>query len=313
MAWDNFKRITFRKKKDTPGGLWMKCDGCGAMVYKKRVEEKLHVCPECNFHFAISSKNRIKFLLDTDSLEETHADMAPCDPLKFTGNTPYVERLAKAQKHTGLKDAAIVGRARIKGREIAFGVTDSRFLMGSMGSVVGEKISRIAEYATEERLPLIIVSGSGGGARMDEGMISLMQMAKTSAAIGRYKKSGGLFISILTNPTMGGAMASFAALGDIIVAEPKALIGFAGPRVYQSTVRGGKLPPGFQRSEYMLEHGFVDMIVSRTEMRDVFYNLMDYCDINRKKTPAAAEAAKNATRPGKHCHAHEMQRVPARF
>ncbi len=313
MAWDNFKRITFRKKKDTPGGLWMKCDGCGAMVYKKRVEEKLHVCPECNFHFGVSSKNRIKFLLDANSLEEIYADMEPCDPLKFTGNTAYVDRIAKAQKNTGLKDAAIIGRARIKGREIAFGVTDSRFLMGSMGSVVGEKISRIAEYAAKERLPLIIVSGSGGGARMDEGMISLMQMAKTSAAIGRYKKSGGLFISILTNPTMGGAMASFAALGDIIIAEPKALIGFAGPRVYQSTVRGGKLPEGFQRSEYMLEHGFVDLIVSRIEMRDIFYNLMDYCDVNRKKDSAASKAAQKAACTNAPCQKREMEKVSARF
>ncbi|MFH1550664.1 MAG: acetyl-CoA carboxylase, carboxyltransferase subunit beta [Planctomycetota bacterium] len=277
MAWDNFKRITFRKKKDTPGGLWMKCDGCGAMAYKKRVEEKLHVCPECNYHFPISSKNRIRFLLDAGSFEELFTDMAPCDPLKFKGNKPYAERLIKAQKQTGLKDAAIVGRAHIKGREIAFGVTDSRFLMGSMGSVVGEKISRLAEYALAENLPLIIVSGSGGGARMDEGMISLMQMAKTSAAIGRLRNAGGLFISVMTNPTMGGAAASFASLGDVILAEPKSLIGFAGPRVYQSTVRGGQLPEGFQRSEYLLEHGFVDMIVSRIEMRDVLFRLMEYC------------------------------------
>jgi acetyl-CoA carboxylase carboxyl transferase subunit beta len=301
MAWDNFKRITFRKKKDTPGGLWMKCDGCGAMVYKKRVEEKLHVCPDCNYHFPISSSNRIRFMLDPGSWQELFAGLEPCDPLNFKGDKPYAERLAKAQKQTGMRDAALVGRARIKGRDIAFGVTDSRFLMGSMGSVVGEKIARIAEYAAVHDLPLIIVSGSGGGARMDEGMISLMQMAKTSAAIGRFREAGGLFISILTNPTMGGASASFASLGDFIIAEPKSLIGFAGPRVYQSTVRGGKLPEGFQRAEYLLERGFIDIIASRLEMCDLLYNLMEYCWNGSPYSKAAS------------LRAPEFQRDNARF
>ena len=287
MAWDNFKKITFRKKKAIPDGLWMKCEGCGNMVYKKRVEEKMHVCPECNYHFPLSYQNRIKFLLDENSFEEYFADLEPGDPLGFKGVKTYRERLARAQKKTGLKDAAVVGKGGIRGHDIMFAMTDSRFMMGSMGSVVGEKIARIAELARERVLPLVIVCGSGGGARMDEGMISLMQMAKTSAAIGRYKDAGGLFISVLTNPSMGGAMASFASLGDFIMAEPKALIGLAGPRVWKSTVRNQKIPEGFQTSEFMLEHGMVDMVVNRSEMREIISQVIQFCPV-RTHVPATA-------------------------
>jgi acetyl-CoA carboxylase carboxyl transferase subunit beta len=266
----------------------MKCDGCGNSVYKKRVEEKMHICPECNYHFPIAHKHRIKFLLDEGSFEEHFTNLEPTDPLSFRGVKTYQERLDKAQKVTGLKDAAVVGRGRIKGGDVMFAMTDSQFMMGSMGSVVGEKIARTAEAALENRLPLIIVCGSGGGARMDEGMISLMQMAKTSAAIGRYKEAGGLFISILTHPSMGGAMASFASLGDFIVAEPKALIGLAGPRVWGSTVRNQKIPDGFQTSEFMLEHGLVDMIVNRSEMRDVIAQVIQFCPVSIKDRTATA-------------------------
>jgi acetyl-CoA carboxylase carboxyl transferase subunit beta len=287
MAWDNFKRITFRKKKEVSDGLWMKCTGCGSPVYKKRVEEKLHVCPECNYHLPISSTNRIKFLLDEGSFEEYFANLEPTDPLNFQGEKSYRDRLAKAQKATGLRDAAVVGKGRIRGYDIMFAVTDSRFMMGSMGSVVGEKITRIAEAAKESSLPLVIICGSGGGARMDEGMISLMQMAKTSAAIGRYKGAGGLYLSVLTNPSMGGAMASFASLGDFILAEPKALIGLSGPRVWGSTVRNQKIPDGFQTSEFMLEHGLIDMIVNRNEMREILSQIIQFCPV-RIQTPAYA-------------------------
>ncbi|RKY23887.1 MAG: acetyl-CoA carboxylase carboxyl transferase subunit beta [Planctomycetota bacterium] len=292
MAWDNFKKITFRKKKGISDGLWIKCNGCGNMVYKKRVEEKLHVCPECNYHFPISYENRIQFLLDENSFEERFRNLEPTDPLGFKGLKSYSERLAKAQKATGLRDAAVVGSGRIKGHDIMFAMTDSRFMMGSMGSVVGEKITRITEAAHEAGMPLVIVCGSGGGARMDEGMISLMQMAKTSAAMGRYKEAGGLFISVLTNPSMGGAMASFASLGDFILAEPKSLIGLAGPRVWQSTVQNQKIPEGFQTSEFMLEHGLIDMIVNRSEMRDVISQIIQFCPPRIKaQAPEPALAA----------------------
>lgn len=287
MAWDNFKRITFRKKKEVSDGLWMKCNGCGTEVYKKRVEDKLHVCPECNYHFPISSTNRIKFLLDEGSFEEYFANLEPADPLNFQGEKPYRDRLAKAQKNTGLKDAAVVGKGRIRGYDIMFAVTDSRFMMGSMGSVVGEKIARIAEAALETSLPLVIICGSGGGARMDEGMISLMQMAKTAAAIGRYRAAGGLYLSVLTNPSMGGAMASFASIGDFILAEPKALIGLSGPRVWGNAVRNQKIPDGFQTSEFMLEHGHIDMIVNRSEMREILSQIIQFCPV-RISTPSYA-------------------------
>lgn len=275
MAWDGFRRIGFRKKKEMPSGLWIRCLGCENSQYKRLVEERLQVCPECNFHFEISGRERISILLDENSFVEHFEDLAPTDPLNFSARRSYRERLKEAQALTGLKDATIVGTGKLEGREIIFGVSDSRFLRGSMGSVVGEKITRGIEMATRAEVPFIFVSGSGGGARMDEGVLSLMQMSKTSAAISRLDDAGGLFVSVLTNPTMGGAMASFAALGDIVMAEPNALLGFAGPNVIRQTLKV-EIPEGFQRSEFLLEHGFLDMIVSRPEMRKTLILLLDY-------------------------------------
>ena len=267
--------VFFRKKKDMPDGLWTRCDGCKSMVYKKTVEERMYVCPECNYHFRVFSRDRLKLLIDENSLEETWGNMAPCDPLNFKDRITYPERVAAEQQKTGLKEAAIVGKGKINGKEVMVGITDSSFIMGSMGAVVGEKIARLAEKATGLRLPLIIISGSGGGARMQEGVFSLMQMAKTSAAIARFREAGGLYISVLTDPSLGGVMASFASLADIMIAEPKALIGFAGPRVIQETIKRA-LPKGFQTSEFLLEHGFLDMIVHRQDMKKELSRLIDY-------------------------------------
>jgi len=255
-----------RRRRDMPDNLWMQCPTCNKLIYKPKVEEKQNVCPECNFHFEISSEKRIASMLDEGSFEEYFTEVVPTDPLEFVAVRSYRDRLAGAQKRTGLKDGCVVGTGKMEGIPVVFGVSDSRFLRGSMGSVVGEKISRGIELATQRKEPFIFVSGSGGGARMDEGILSLMQMAKTSAALAELDRQGGLFISILTNPTMGGAMASFAALGDIVVAEPGALIGFAGPNVIRETIKA-EIPDGFQTSEFLLEHGFVDNIVDRDQLR----------------------------------------------
>ena len=267
--------VFFRKKRDMPDGLWMRCDGCKNLVYKKNVEERMHVCPECNYHFRIFSRDRLNLLLDENSLEEMWANMQSCDPLNFKDRVTYPERIAAEQEKTGLKEAAIVGKGKINGKAVMIGITDPSFIMGSMGSVVGEKITRITEKASELKLPLILISGSGGGARMHEGVFSLMQMAKTSAAIAKFREAGGLYISILTDPSLGGVMASFASQADIIIAEPKALIGFAGPRVIQETIKR-TLPSGFQTAEFLLEHGFLDMIVHRQDMRKEISRLIDY-------------------------------------
>ncbi len=276
MSWTNgFKRIRFRKKREMPGGLWLRCPGCSNLQYRRAVEEKLNVCPECNYHFEISAPERIAMLLDPGTFEERFGDMAPLDPLGFVARKPYAARLEEAQRATGLRDGCVVGTGKIEGMDLVFGTTDSRFLRGSMGSVVGEKIARCFELALERKQPVVFVSGSGGGARMDEGVLSLMQMAKTAAAIARYGEAGGFFISILTNPTMGGAMASFAALGDVLIAEPKALLGFAGPNVIKETIKAD-LPEGFQTSEFLLEHGFIDMIVSRPDLRATVAKLLRY-------------------------------------
>ncbi|MFO0794805.1 MAG: acetyl-CoA carboxylase, carboxyltransferase subunit beta [Candidatus Brocadiaceae bacterium] len=267
--------VFFRKKKDMPNGLWVRCDGCKGLVYKKTVEEEMHVCPECNYHFRIFSRDRLKLLLDENSFEELWANITPHDPLNFRDRITYPERVSAEQQKTGLKEAIIVGKGKVCGREVMVGITDPAFIMGSMGSVVGEKIARLAEKATELKVPLIMVSGSGGGARMQEGVFSLMQMAKTSAAIARFRESGGLYISILTDPSLGGVMASFASQADITIAEPKALIGFAGPRVIQETIKRA-LPKGFQTAEFLLEHGFLDMIVPRQDMKKELSRLLNY-------------------------------------
>src|SRR5262245_17643377 len=247
------KTVERKPKRGVPEGLWIRCPGCRASIYRKEAERLLNVCPQCEYHFYVSAQERIKQVLDDGTFEEWDANLKPADPLNFADQKPYPDRLVAEQQRTGLTDAAVTGGGMIRARRVAFSVTDSAFIMGSMGSVVGERLARLIERATEENLPLIIVSGSGGGARMHEGILSLMQMAKVSAALARYDRAGGLFISVLTNPTMGGVAASFASLGDFIFAEPKALIGFAGPRTIKATIRL-ELPKGFQTSERSEEH-----------------------------------------------------------
>lgn len=263
-------------KRGIPEGLWVRCTGCKATIFRKEVERRLGVCPECNYHFYIPARERIRQVVDEGSFEEWFADLWPTDPLGFVDRKPYVERLYDEQKKTGLPEAAIVGKGYIRGRPVVLGVTDSAFIMGSMASVVGEKLTRAIEEAQRQGLPLVIISGSGGGARMHEGILSLMQMAKVSAALARFDQAGGLFISVLTNPTMGGVAASFASLGDVIIAEPRALIGFAGPRTIWATVRI-ELPEGFQTSEFLLKHGFIDRIVERQHLRSELASIIDYC------------------------------------
>jgi acetyl-CoA carboxylase carboxyl transferase subunit beta len=274
MAFEKIKKFISRKK-EIPGDLWIKCPDCGSMIFKKEVEERKKVCTECRYHFTITPQERIDLLLDPGSWAELWSDLQPVDALKFEGEISYRKKIERAQAETGQKDACLAGTGRIEGREIVFGMTDSRFMMGSMGSVVGEKVARSFELAAERRLPVVFVSGSGGGARMFEGCLSLMQMAKTSAAIARHGEAGGLFISILTNPTMAGVMASFAALGDVTIAEPKALIGFTGPRVIEQTIKQ-ELPKGFQTSEFLLQHGFLDRIVDRHDLRREVSRLLSF-------------------------------------
>jgi acetyl-CoA carboxylase carboxyl transferase subunit beta len=268
---------TDRVKRGVPEGMWLRCPQCKATVFRKEAEKRLNVCPDCDYHFYLPARERIRQLLDEDSFEEWFTDLAPCDPLEFKDRVPYAERLRAEQSKTGMLDAAVVGRGFVRGRPVVFGVTDFAFMAGSMGSVVGEKLTRATEEATRLRLPLIFVSGSGGGARMQEGILSLMQMAKVSAALGRHDKAGGLYVAILTNPTMGGVAASFALQGDITLAEPGALIGFAGKRTIWNTVRL-ELPEGFQTSEFLLKHGFIDRIVHRKELRTEVARIIDYCE-----------------------------------
>lgn len=272
-SWKN--QLT-RPKRGVPEGLWKRCPGCQATIFRKEAEKRLGVCPECDYHWYVSARQRVDQVLDEGTFEEWDADMEPADPLHFVGKVPYPQKIEEEQKRTGLREAAVVGTGMIRGRRVAFGVTDSAFIMGSMGSVVGEKLTRTIERATAEQLPLIIISGSGGGARMHEGMLSLMQMAKVSAALARLDSAGGLFISVLTNPTMGGVAASFASLGDVIFAEPRALIGFAGPRTIKATIRI-ELPKGFQTSEFLLEHGFIDRIVRRQDLQSELARTIDFC------------------------------------
>jgi len=271
-----WRTIIKHHKRGVPEGLWKRCPGCQQTIFRKEADKLLGVCPECDYHWTVAARERIGQVLDDGTFEEWDADLAPADPLEFADKRAYRDRLQEEQARTGLRDAAVTGTGMIRGRRVAFGVTDSSFIMGSMGSVVGEKLTRLIERATEQQLPLIIVSGSGGGARMHEGVLSLMQMAKVSAALARFDEAGGLFISVLTNPTMGGVAASFAALGDLVFAEPKALIGFAGPRTIKATIRI-ELPKGFQTSEFLLEHGFVDRIVRRPELKSELARTIDYC------------------------------------
>ena len=263
------------KKKDIPHGLWTRCPDCGELIYNKALKENLRVCAKCNYHFTLTAQERIALLLDKGSFRELESGIKPVDPLKFKGPKSYKDKLSEEQKKTKLSDACLIGKGSIAGKKLIIAVTDSRFMMGSMGSVLGEKLTRAIELATAGKQPIIIVSGSGGGARMQEGMFSLMQMAKTSAALSRHHRQGLLFISVLTNPTMAGVLASFASLGDVIIAEPKALIGFTGPRVIEQTIRQ-KLPEGFQSSEFLLQHGLIDMIIPRKELKEKLAALLGY-------------------------------------
>jgi len=253
------------KKVRVPEGLWMKCRNCNEAIYTKEVEKNLNVCPKCEFHFRLSAKSRLRLILDADSFMEHDADLESVDFLQFHDSKSYQERIRAAMEKGNGKEAVICGEGTIDGTRVQIAVFDFSFMGGSMGSVVGEKITRLIERAGERRTPAVIFSSSGG-ARMQESIISLMQMAKTSAALARLRHAGLPFISVLTDPTTGGVTASFAMLGDIIMAEPKALIGFAGPRVIEQTIRQ-KLPEGFQRAEYLLEHGMIDLIVQRKDMK----------------------------------------------
>ena len=247
----------------------VKCPRCQSLILLKKYEELHRVCPDCNYHGRLSSKERIDITFDEGSFQELNADMISCNPIDFP---EYSEKQEQLRKSTGLNDAVVMGTAMIKGIKIVAGIMDSRYMMGSMGSVVGEKITRAVEYATENKLPVILFTASGG-ARMQEGIVSLMQMAKTSGAVKRHSDAGGLYITVLTDPTTGGVTASFASLGDIIIAEPKVLIGFAGRRVIESTIRQ-RLPEDFQLAEFMQEHGFVDMITDRKKMRSTLCHIL---------------------------------------
>ena len=271
--WNGF---SLKPRREMPEGLWMRCSSCEHMLYRSNVEGNLNVCTECGHHFRIGARTRIDYLVDEGTFQELLGDLTTGDPLgfKFRGTT-YKQRAKADREKSGEKEAMLIGKAFIKGRAISLGVMEPNFLMGSMGSVVGEKFCAAVDLAMEENLPLVVVCCSGG-ARMHEGVVSLGQMAKTSAAVARFDEAGGLFICVLTDPTTGGVTASFAMLGDCTIAEPRALIGFAGPRTIAETIKV-ELPEGFQTAEFMLEHGFVDMIVHRKDLRSEIARLIDYC------------------------------------
>lgn len=267
-------RFSSEKKKDFPEGLWEKCPSCSEMIHNLELVQNQRVCPKCDHHFTLTAKERIGYLLDDESFEEIDSKLKSVDILKFTGQASYADRLRSYQKKTGLNDAVTTGHGRIEGQGVAVGVLDFNFIAATMGSVVGEKLTRMIEGATRDRLPVIIISASGG-ARMYEGAVSLMQMAKTCGALSLLSKAKLPYISILTHPTTGGVSASFATVGDVIMAEPKAMVGFAGPRVIRETTHQD-LPPGFQTSEFLEEHGLVDMIVHRKKMRATLSSLLTY-------------------------------------
>lgn len=270
-SWTELKPT---RKASVPEGLWLRCPGCAAMIYRRQVEASLNVCPECQHHFRISARQRVAQLADPGTFTRHFEHIEPNDPLAFEDLKKYPDRLVAERARTGEREAVIAGEAFIKGRPVMIACLDLTFMMGSMGCVVGEVLTRSIEHATGHDLPLVIVSCSGG-ARMQEAALSLMQMAKTSAALARYDDAGGLFISVLTDPTTGGVTASFAMLGDVIIAEPHALIGFAGPRVIKQTIRQD-LPEGFQTSEFLLAKGLVDRVVHRAQLRDEIARLIDY-------------------------------------
>jgi acetyl-CoA carboxylase carboxyl transferase subunit beta len=271
--WNGF---SLKPRKQMPDGLWVRCPGCEHMLYKSSVEKNMNVCPDCDHHFRLEAPLRIKYLVDEGSFQQELSNLQAKDYLnfKFRG-TSYKQRLKEDQKKSGSKEAMLIGKAFIKGRAVCLAVMEPNFLMGSMGSVVGEKFCAAVDLAIEEKIALVAICCSGG-ARMHEGVISLGQMAKTSAAVAKLNEAGGLFISVLTDPTTGGVTASFAMLGDCLIAEPGALVGFAGPRTIAETIKV-ELPEGFQTSEFMLEHGFIDMIVHRNNLRSEIARIIDYC------------------------------------
>ena len=273
------------RKRDIPEGLWTKCPKCGTMVFDKELDENLKVCSHCQHHFPISSRERIHSLVETCTFEEMDADLTSVDVLNFTGVASYASKLEKYQQETGLKDAVLTGVGKIGEHRVGLGVMDFNFLGGSMGSVVGEKLTRLIERTTEKELPLIIISTSGG-ARMYEGMFSLMQMAKTCAALAYHAQRRLPYLSVLTNPTTAGVMASFASVGDLILAEPGAMIGFAGPRVIKDTTQA-ELPPGFQTAEFLLDHGLIDAIVSRKEMKARLIDYLNYLTTSARQAASA--------------------------
>jgi acetyl-CoA carboxylase carboxyl transferase subunit beta len=274
MGWFSKLLVPDREKSKVPQGLWEKCPGCQRVIYKKDLEKNLWVCAQCGYHFKISAKDRIDSLVEPGSFKEMNSNIGSLDPLEFTDTEKYCDRYKKAREKSKMNDACLTGTAMIGKNRAAIAVMDFFFMGGSMGAALGEKITLMTEFATENRLPLIIVSTSGG-ARMQEGIFSLMQMAKTSAALARHAKAGLMFISILVDPTTGGVTASYSMLGDIIIAEPNALICFAGPRVIEQTIRQ-KLPEGFQRSEFLLKHGIIDMVVPRSELHDKLEFILDF-------------------------------------
>jgi acetyl-CoA carboxylase carboxyl transferase subunit beta len=274
MAWFKRKReLKTEKKVKIPEGLWIKCDSCKEIIYRKEIEKNLKVCPKCNYHFRISARERIKYIADEGSFVEFDAELTSNDPLDFKDKVSFMDRLNDNRKKTGLNEANINGDATINSRPVVLTIMDFFFWGGSMGSVVGEKFTRAAECALEQHVPLISIAATGG-ARMQEGMLSLMQMAKTSAAISRLKDTDILYISILADPTFGGVTASLAMLGDVIIAEPKSLIGFAGARVIEQTIKQ-QLPDNFQRAEFLLEHGMIDIVVERKDLKATVFKLIE--------------------------------------
>jgi acetyl-CoA carboxylase carboxyl transferase subunit beta len=274
MTWfKKSKELKQDKKVKIPEGLWVKCESCREIIYKKEIDKNLKICPKCNYHFRISAKERLKLLVDEGSFIEMDTALTSNDPLRFRDKMPYRERIEENRKKSGLQEAAISGAAAIEGHPAVVVFMDFSFMGGSMGSVVGEKVVRAAEMAIEKKIPLI-VTASSGGARMQEGIFSLMQMARVSAAIAKLNDSGGLYISILADPTFGGVTASFAMLGDVILAEPRSLIGFAGPRVIEQTIKQ-QLPDDFQRAEFLLEHGLIDGIVHRKDMKATIVKIIE--------------------------------------
>jgi acetyl-CoA carboxylase carboxyl transferase subunit beta len=293
MAW--FKKIkkpkqaVENKQQRVPEGLWVKCEGCKEIIYKKEVLRNANVCPKCNYHFRITAKERLVGLLDEGRFQEVDTDIYSVDPLKFVDTKPYRDRLQEYRERTGMTDAVINVRGTLGGYQVMVSAMEYRFMGGSMGSVVGEKVTRAVERSLEERIPLIIIACSGG-ARMQEGCLSLMQMAKISAALARLDEARVPFISIITDPTTGGVTASFAMLGDLNVAEPKALICFAGPRVIEQTIRE-TLPEGFQRSEFLLEHGMLDLVVERSKMRETLIQCLRFMVNPEVLAPSAPSPA----------------------